>query len=362
MGVMATPDLKKTLLADQKAVLDWYDRNRRTLPWRAMPGQRADPYHVWLSEIMLQQTTVATVGSYFMRFIKLWPGVTDLAAAELDLVLGAWAGLGYYARARNLHACAKVVVRDFGGRFPEDEQALLGLPGIGPYTAAAIAAIAFDRHASPVDGNIERVVSRRFGITQPLPGSKPAIRAAARLLTPAARPGDFAQSLMDLGASLCSVKRPHCPACPLSRNCQGFALGIADTLPAKLAKIARPDRFGTAYLAIRRDGAVLLRRRPEKGLLGGMMEVPSTPWADKPADSGKPPFKAGWQPVSGQVEHVFTHFRLFLKVYCAHDLPQKTAVPDADCQWVMPEAIGTAALPTVMRKVLTLGGIRPLRP
>lgn len=363
---MAQLAKKMTLLIarDQAAILAWYDRHQRVLPWRAPPGQKADPYHVWLSEIMLQQTIVATVASYFTRFITTWPTIQDLANADLHDVLSAWAGLGYYARARNLHACAKMVAKDHGGRFPAEEAALLALPGIGPYTAAAISAIAFGLPASPVDGNIERVMSRRFGITQPLPGAKVAIKAAARSMTPAHRPGDFAQSLMDLGASLCSVRRPKCDACPLTENCVGRAQGIAETLPVKPAKALRPTRYGTAFLAIRRDGSVLLRRRPPKGLLGGMMEVPSTVWdqTNNPAAPGDQPLRAHWQAKPGQVEHVFTHFRLLLSLYCAEGIPMDQALPDPSFQWVSQADLPNAALPTLMKKVLALGGIRPVRP
>jgi A/G-specific adenine glycosylase len=352
------------MTVESKAILAWYDKNRRTLPWRAALGSVGDPYHVWLSEIMLQQTTVATVGAYFTRFIQTWPTVQDLAAAALDDVLSAWAGLGYYARARNLHACAKEVTARFGGQFPASEAHLLSLPGIGPYTAAAIAAIAFNIKASPVDGNIERVTARRFAITTPLPAAKIEIKARAAEMTPDQRPGDFAQALMDLGAMICTPKRPNCAACPLHSTCLGYAQGLAEMLPVKPDKTARPTRYGTAFVAIRSDGAVLLRRRPEKGLLGGMMELPSSDWvpSHQPSQDQAAPLRANWRRAGPQVEHVFTHFRLILDVMRADDLPIETALPAPSDQWVGADALATSALPTVMRKVLGAAGISVSRP
>jgi A/G-specific adenine glycosylase len=349
---------------ESTAILDWYDKSRRTLPWRAAPGAIGDPYHVWLSEIMLQQTTVATVGAYFKRFVQAWPKVQDLAAAPLDDVLSAWAGLGYYARARNLHACAKEIVARFDGRFPADESLLLTLPGIGPYTAAAITAIAFNIKASPVDGNIERVTARRFAIITPLPAAKVEIKARAAEMTPNDRPGDFAQALMDLGAIICTPKRPNCRACPLIPTCLGQKQGIAEMLPVKPDKTARPTRYSIAFVAIRSDGAVLLRRRPEKGLLGGMMEIPSTEWTPDPKSKTDQtaPLRADWRPAGPQVEHVFTHFRLILDVMRVDDLAIDTPLPGPADQWVGAEALGTSALPTVMRKILGAVGIKSVRP
>ncbi|HZT50868.1 MAG TPA: A/G-specific adenine glycosylase, partial [Stellaceae bacterium] len=259
-------------------LLAWYDRHRRVLPWRALPGERPDPYRVWLSEVMLQQTTVPAVMGYFARFLERWPDVAALAAAPLDEVLHAWQGLGYYARARNLHACARAVVARHGGAFPRDEAALRALPGIGDYTAAAIAAIAFDRRAAPVDGNVERVTARLFAIETPLPEAKPELRRLAASLVPERRAGDYAQAAMDLGATLCTPRKPRCVLCPWREECRARALGVAENLPRRRAAAARPVRRGVAFWAVREDGAVLLRRRPEAGLLGGMMEVPSTPW------------------------------------------------------------------------------------
>ncbi|WP_394086833.1 A/G-specific adenine glycosylase [Xanthobacter autotrophicus] len=346
---------------DPAALLAWYDRHRRRLPWRAEPGRRADPYHVFLSEIMLQQTTVKAVGPYFGAFLARWPSVSHLAAAPLEEVLSAWAGLGYYARARNLHACAKAVVDRHGGRFPDAEAELLELPGIGPYTAAAIAAIAFDRPASPVDGNIERVISRLYAIGEPLPGAKPAIKAQAAALTPPARPGDFAQAMMDLGATICTPKSPACSLCPWMEPCVARAEGDAARYPVKAPKGEKPRREGIAFLAVRADGAVLLRTRPDKGLLAKMTEVPSTPW-DSRAGAKAParaedhaPFPTRWRGLPGVVEHVFTHFALTLKVHRA-DLPAATPAPEGH-RWVRPEGFGREALPSLMRKVLAHGGI-----
>ncbi|HSI41648.1 MAG TPA: A/G-specific adenine glycosylase [Xanthobacteraceae bacterium] len=336
-------------------MLAWYDRHRRRLPWRAEPGAVADPYHVFLSEIMLQQTTVAVVQPYFAAFLGRWPRVEALAAAPLEEVLQAWAGLGYYARARNLHACARAVVERHGGRFPAEEAALLALPGIGPYTAAAIAAIAFGRKATPVDGNWERVVARLFALAEPLPGAKPALRRLAATLTPDRRPGDFAQAMMDLGATLCTPRRPACALCPWSDACRARAEGTPERYPAKSPKAARPLRRGIAFLARRADGAVLARSRPLKGLLGGMTEVPSTPWqADVLGDAAAhAPLKARWRALPGAVAHVFSHFALELAVWRA-DVPLSAAAPPGH-RWVPAAALDGEAFPSVMRKVLAHG-------
>ena len=252
------------------ALLHWYDVHRRDLPWRALPGQKADPYAVWLSKIKLQQTTEATIGPYFQRFLTTWPRVQDLASAPLDAILSAWAGLGYYSRARNLHACARVLVADWGGRFPETEVELQTLPGIGPYTAAAIAAIAFDQPATVVDGNVERVMTRLNNSPVPLKENRAQIRAWAAALTPAHRPGDYAQALMDLGATVCRPANPACLLCPLAAGCAAQAAGTAADLPKKAAKAPKPTRQGLAYLIRRNDGALLIDKRPPSGLLGGM--------------------------------------------------------------------------------------------
>ena len=337
--------------ADQ--LLNWYDAHARILPWRAKPGQTPNPYGVWLSEIMLQQTTVQAVKAYYGKFMALWPRVEDLAAAPLDDVLKAWAGLGYYARARNLHACAKEVVARFGGKFPQTEAELRSLPGIGPYTAGAIAAIAFGGRHAAVDGNVERVISRLYAIETPLPDSKPEIREKAQALVPEKRAGDFAQAMMDLGATICTPREPNCLICPLAEECGGRITGLAPSLPRKKGKAPVPVRRGVAFWITREDGAVLLRRRPEKGLLGGMMEVPSTAWGDMPEDpQAQAPLEARWKKLPGLVEHTFTHFHLELAVWRAEAIADGELRDDGDYRWTKPEDIDGEALPTVMRKIV----------
>jgi A/G-specific adenine glycosylase len=339
-------------------LLAWYDRDRRILPWRAAPGMAQDPYRVWLSEIMLQQTTVKAVLPRYADFLRRWPDVRALAAAELGEVLAAWAGLGYYARARNLHSCAREVVERFDGSFPRTEAELRTLPGIGDYTAAAIASIAFGARATPIDGNIERVVARAFAVTIRLPAAKAEIRALALGLTPAERAGDFAQAMMDLGATLCSPRRPACGLCPLVSGCEAHAQGLAEVLPYREEKPERPTRRGHAFVALRDDGAVLLRERPLKGLLGGMLETPSSPWTEgawHELELDHAPLRAEWREVPGLVEHTFTHFHLELAVYLAKVSAEaklaKSAGPDR-CRWVHIRDLHAAALPSVMRKVL----------
>jgi A/G-specific adenine glycosylase len=342
-----------------KALLAWYDRERRDLPWRTAPGETPDPYRVWLSEIMLQQTTVKAVLPRYTVFLRQWPDVAALASAELGQVMAAWSGLGYYARARNLHACARAVAEQHGGRFPEREDELRKLPGIGGYTAAAIAAIAFGARATPVDGNIERVVARLFAVATPLPEAKAEITALAEGLTPRTRPGDFAQSMMDLGATICTPRRPACGLCPVRGDCRGFADGLAEALRYRQAKRERPVRRGAAFVALRSDGAVLLRQRPPQGLLGGMLETPGSPWAEGGSD-GKSlddyaPLKASWRKLPGLVTHTFTHFHLELAVYRAEvglrARPRRAAEPER-CSFVAKRDLVRAALPSVMRKVL----------
>jgi A/G-specific adenine glycosylase len=338
-------------------LLAWYDTSARTLPWRSPPGAAADPYHVWLSEIMLQQTTVKAVIPYYLKFLARWPTVSALAAADIEEVMAAWAGLGYYSRARNLHACARAVAEAYGGRFPAQEAGLLALPGIGAYTAAAISAIAFGRPATAVDGNIERVVARLFAVEEPLPASKPKIKTLAASLTPPARTGDYTQAMMDLGASICSPRSPSCLVCPVRRHCSAHRLGIAGKLPVKAKKGEKPHRFGVAFLAVRIDGAVLLRRRPPKGLLGGMLEVPSTPWETSQPDAGTSarhiPLPARWRIVPGIVRHTFTHFDLDLTVWRADPMPMDT-LPESGT-WYPRSSLADEAIPGVMRKVLALG-------
>ncbi|MGY3484132.1 A/G-specific adenine glycosylase [Bradyrhizobium sp. USDA 4011] len=367
---MSSRAAAKTKPADQQAdrparLLAWYDRHRRRLPWRAEAGERADPYRVWLSEIMLQQTTVRAVGPYFEKFLSRWPDVTALGRASLDDVLRMWAGLGYYSRARNLHACAVAVLNDHGGVFPDTEEGLRALPGIGPYTAAAIAAIAFDRRTMPVDGNIERVVTRLYAIEEALPQAKPLIKAmATTLLAPSragdenSRAGDSAQALMDLGATICTPKKPACALCPLNDDCAGRARGDQETFPRKAPKKSGTLRRGAAFV-VTRGGELLVRSRPAKGLLGGMTEVPGSQWlagqADAAALAQAPKLKGvtRWHRKTGVVTHVFTHFPLELVVYTAN-VPPRTRAPEG-MRWVPVATLDGEAFPNVMRKVVSHG-------
>jgi A/G-specific adenine glycosylase len=345
-------------------LLDWYDRHRRRLPWRPLPGASIDPYRVWLSEIMLQQTGVQTVGPYFEKFLERWPSVTALGSASLDDVLRMWAGLGYYSRARNLHTCAVAVKRDHGGAFPDTEEGLRALPGIGPYTASAIAAIAFGRRTMPVDGNIERVVSRLFAVEKPLPKSKPLIQQLAATLLAAtragekSRAGDSAQALMDLGSTICTPKRPACALCPINDNCAARLRGDQESFPRKAPKKAGELRRGAAFVVTRGD-ELLVRTRAEKGLLGGMTEVPGSDWSagqdDKAALKQAPALKSGarWHRRVGVVTHVFTHFPLELVVYTA-SVPARSRAPDG-MRWVPVATLQDEALPNVMRKVIAHG-------
>lgn len=345
-----------------RALLDWYAAERRDLPWRYAPRKKADPYRVWLSEIMLQQTTVKAVIPYFEKFTHRWPTVSDLAAASLEEVLQMWAGLGYYSRARNLKKCADAVAADFAGTFPASEAELQKLPGIGPYTAAAIAAIAFGEKATPVDGNVERVIARLFAVRTPLPAAKSEIKHLAATLTPSRRAGDFAQAMMDLGSEICSPKRPSCLMCPVQQDCAANAHGIAELLPLKGEKAARPIRRGIAFLVQREDGAVLLRQRPEAGLLGSMLEVPSTPWHEaRPAIKEalrNAPVSAEWWEQPGIVVHVFTHFRLEMTVLRAlvpEDASLTLWAEPERCRWVKRRDLHGEALPSVMKKIIAHG-------
>jgi A/G-specific adenine glycosylase len=346
-------------------LLDWYDRHRRRLPWRPPAGERADPYRVWLSEIMLQQTGVKTVGPYFEKFLARWPDVEALGRASLDDVLRMWAGLGYYSRARNLHACAVAVLRDHSGVFPDTEEGLRALPGIGPYTASAIAAIAFERRTMPVDGNIERVVSRLFAVEEPLPQAKPLIQQLAATLLgdigtgdENSRAGDSAQALMDLGSSICTPKKPACALCPLNDDCVARLRGDQETFPRKAPKKSGALRRGAAFVVTRGD-ELLVRTRPEKGLLGGMTEVPGSDWLaghdDKAALQQAPVLKGvtRWHRKAGVVTHVFTHFPLELVVYTAK-VAARTR-PPAGMRWVPIATLADEALPNVMRKAIAHG-------
>jgi A/G-specific adenine glycosylase len=339
------PDIRRSLLA-------WYDANARALPWRVGPadharGVRADPYRVWLSEVMLQQTTTPHAAPYFLDFTRRWPRVGDLAAAADGEIMAAWAGLGYYARARNLLACARAVARERGGVFPDTEAGLLALPGVGAYTAAAVAAIAFDRPANVVDGNVERVVSRLYAVEAPLPAAKGELKALAQGLVGPERPGDWAQALMDLGATVCRPKAPLCDRCPVAAACQARVQGQPETYPRKAAKAQRPHRFGTAFLATHGERVGLVRR-PDKGLLGGMLALPSSDWGPSPAGLDGAPLAADWR-MAGQIEHVFTHFSLTLQV-----ARTAAASETPDLIWT-PIDEAARALPSVFLKALRQG-------
>ena len=359
-------------------LLNWYDAHRRDLPWRAKPHEVADPYRVWLSEIMLQQTNVTTVKPYFAAFLKRWPTVKALAAAPREEVMQAWAGLGYYARARNLHACAIHVAEKLGGIFPTTCDGLLELPGIGPYTAGAISAIAYDERQAAVDGNVERVITRAFALETPLPDVKPQVREITQSLVPEKRAGDFAQAMMDLGSGICTPKNPDCRLCPWELSCKAKKLGIAETLPRRKEKPKVPQRQGIAWWIERADGALLLRRRPDKGLLGGMLEMPSSGWAetaklkrtlgssprvtvetdaDTSSSSGltRGSFSPSLSDLFGgadtglRVTHTFTHFHLELAIWSAAP-PKK--LPGPDYHWAKRESLANEALPSVMRKAV----------
>ena len=336
-------------------LLLWYDSHHRTLPWRISPRERlagitADPYRIWLSEIMLQQTTVEAVKSYFRVFIEKWPTVVDLAAASQDDVLRAWAGLGYYSRARNLKKCADIICAEYSGHFPSDLAILKSLPGIGDYTAAAIASIAFDLPMAVVDGNVERVITRLYSLATPLTFAKPEFRTYMQALTHDERSGDFAQAMMDLGATICTPRRPACVICPLNDNCQALKTTDPEFFPVKAPKKEKPVRVGAAFIAVS-NGEVYLRGRAETGLLGGMAEVPTTSWTarlDGGTELDAAPFPANWI-ATGNITHVFTHFELRLKIYKAHDVEKDIA---AGGWWVKVDKLGGEALPTVMKKAI----------
>ena len=330
------------VIAVRRALIDWYDREARSLPWRAPPGAagRPDPYRVWLSEVMLQQTTTAHAAPYYAAFTTRWPTVGALAAAEDGEVMTAWAGLGYYARARNLMACARAVATDHGGVFPDSEASLLALPGVGAYTAAAVAAIAFDRAANVVDGNVERVMARLFAVQTPVPAARPELRHLAARFVTDDRPGDWAQALMDLGATVCRPKSPLCDRCPVAFACEALATGAPERFPVKTPKAERPRRSGHVYVLLDDQGRVALVRRPDKGLLGGMLGLPTSEWSAAPAPA--PAIAADWRE-AGSVDHVFTHFSLDLTVH--------VATGDGEFIWTPPKT-ARDALPTVFKKAL----------
>lgn len=337
----------------RRRLLDHYDQTGRTLPWRIRPEDRArgvtpNPYAIWLSEIMLQQTTVAHGTPYWHKFLEAFPTVNDLANADRDRVLTMWAGLGYYARARNLHKCAQLIRDQYNGRFPESEAELLKLPGIGPYTAAAMAAICFDETTNIVDGNVERVISRVFTVETPLPNGKSDIKAFAATLVGPDRPGDYGQALMDLGSNVCTPTSPRCDVCPWGKYCAAYKAGTQTVYPRKLKKAKLPVRYGAVFVLMA-DEHVLLERRPDKGLLGGMMGFPGSDWGETPdSPVSHAPMKAQWTKCADIVQHVFTHFELRLDVYIA-DIKRRN---DIDGVWAPLSEIGSYALPTVMKKVM----------
>ncbi|TCL00694.1 A/G-specific DNA-adenine glycosylase [Shimia isoporae] len=337
-------------------LLEWYDHHARVMPWRVGPAERAagiapDPYRVWLSEIMLQQTTVAAVKDYFLRFTTRWPTVSALADAEDADVMAEWAGLGYYARARNLLKCARVVANEMQGKFPANYEDLLKLPGIGPYTAGAVSAIAFDRPSTVVDGNVERVMARLFDVHTPLPAAKPELTDFATRLTPTDRPGDYAQAVMDLGATICSPRNPACGICPWREPCKARDSGTAADLPKKTPKKPKPVRHGVVYVAKRVDGAFLLERRPDSGLLGGMLGWPGSPWQEGEIPPHSRPIRAEWKTLSGEARHTFTHFHLRLTIKTA--LVPMDRSPDTGF-FVEKTAFSPSDLPTAMRKAFDL--------
>ena len=353
----ATPDLMKTakdISKMQASLLAWYDSAGRTLPWRIRPEDRTagvtpNPYAVWLSEIMLQQTTVPHATPYWEKFLGEFPTVTDLANAERDRILTLWAGLGYYARGRNLHKCAQIIRDEYDGQFPQSEAALLKLPGIGPYTAATIAAICFDEATNIVDGNVERVISRIFCVKTPLPKGKSELRRLAGTLASPNRPGDYGQALMDLGATICTPRSPKCGTCPWESFCQARKDGVQTEYPKKIKKAKLPTRYGAVYVLTHKE-KVLLRQRPDKGLLGGMMEFPGSHWGGTPPPPlDGAPSERNWEKCKTRVRHVFTHFELYLDVYRA-----ESSSPHIDGVWAVLENITDYALPTVMKKALKI--------
>ena len=347
VSALASEAKRKAIVA---RTLAWWDRSRRSLAWRAEPGEIPDPYRVWLSEVLLQQTTAQAAAPYYQAFTARWPRVEDLALAPIEDVMSAFAGLGYYSRARNLHACAKEVARR-GGAFPSEETELRALPGVGAYTAAAIAAIAFGRQTAPVDGNIARILARLLALEKPIARARAELAAAARALAPSRRAGDFAQALMDIGATLCRPRNPACGLCPLAEDCAAFQAGVPEVYPRRTEGKARPQRQGAVFFARRSDGAFLARRRPPRGLLASTIELPGTPWtSSNPGDelAGAAPVDARWRLLPGDVEQVFTHFALKLIVYAT----EFEGRAPAGCFWVKPDAIGAAGFSSMMRKAV----------
>ena len=349
------PERNKATHTNETAtlLLDWYDKYRRTLPWRALSGEKPDVYKIWLSETMLQQTKVATVISYYQNFIRKWPSLASLADATQDDVLRAWAGLGYYARARNLYACAQIVMHKYGGDFPDTEEGLRSLPGVGPYTAAAITAIAYDRPAVVVDGNVARVISRLFRVPKPIPEAQTLLRELAANITPQDRPGDYAQAIMDLGAVICTPRSPKCIECPWAEICEARVTKTPEYWPRRRPKAKKPMRYGVAFWVERSDGAVMLRRRPDKGIFGGMTEIPNSGWHDQPLSErlvrSHAPIGARWVNIPKLINHSFTHFDMEITV-----LTTRSNNAPEDSFWCAREAIKSEALPSLMRKIAAL--------
>ncbi len=344
--------------AFRHALLAWYDGHRRSLPWRAPSGRQADPYYVWLSEIMLQQTVVATVIPYFLKFVDKWPTVHDLARADIHDVMEAWAGLGYYARARNLHKCAQIVSTDYSGTFPDSQEELKKLPGIGDYTSAAITAIAFDKPAVVIDGNVDRVIARYFAVTTPLPDAKPDIRILAASLAESRtdRPGDFAQAMMDLGATVCIAKAPRCLLCPLQDGCLGYREGIQGELPRKRRKKQKPYKYGYIYWIKDGQGRVLVERRPENAMLGRMLGLPTSDWNIDKSQLAAPDFLKSWpKPLTTglKVYHSFTHFDLELDGYIIDLNGESVDVPN-HIQWIDDKTIHSTGFPSLFKKFVRL--------
>ncbi len=341
-------------------VLEWYDRNRRVLPWRALPHEKSNPYHVWLSEIMLQQTGVGTVIPYFLDFTQKWPTIRELAAASEQDILTAWAGLGYYSRARNLHRCARVVVSDYNGVIPCSVDELIKLPGVGDYTANAIHAIAFDEPSNVVDGNVERVMARMTAYETPFPAGKKGIKATAKEFLPSSRHADYAQSLMDLGSMVCTPKNPKCDACPVQLLCMANQMEMAETYPKREPKKKIPNHTMTAFVLTRlSDGAVLMHYRDKNAMLGGMLEVPSTPWGVKQSCPVEQPFDYApdnalqWLRCDDTVRHVFSHFALSVTIYKASC--DGINAGDAKHEWIKPENFDRKPIPTLTKKILAIG-------
>ncbi|AQX27639.1 MULTISPECIES: A/G-specific adenine glycosylase [unclassified Bartonella] len=343
-------------------LLSWYDKNYRHLPWRMSPqkqitGIYPDPYQIWLSEVMLQQTTVKTVKPYFKKFLKLWPDLFSLSRASQEDIMKAWAGLGYYSRARNLKNCATQLVKNHGGKFPQSVKILRTLPGIGDYTAAAIAAIAFGYPVAVVDGNVERVITRLFAITSVLPKAKPEIKEKTQEITDVKRPGDFAQAMMDLGSTICTPRKPSCLLCPLQSVCKATKMQAVEVFPIKAPKKERPLRTGAAFVAINENKQIYLEKRQHTKLLNGMTQIPNNIGINEENGLQNAPFSANWE-LKGQITHIFTHFSLKLNVYCADNIH---GIKLENGWWCDIHHLTQEALPTVMKKAIAVAIAFPFK-